>query len=114
MRDECAAATPAITAMRTGKVSGGVGMIGNREGAKNELHFLPLFAPHLGSPLVTAVARAALDSHVRIAQLHIRHVDPDGEETNDPGNSAIMPSGRLKRGWHTCAPANCPSRVASS
>jgi hypothetical protein len=94
LRAECIAATPLIESMR------------REAGAKqrltdHELHFLPLFAPHLGNPLVTAVARAVLDSHVRVAQLHVRHVPPDQEETGEPSNAAIMPSGRYKRGWHT-------------
>jgi hypothetical protein len=128
---ECVEATPRIDAMR--REMGRVGSDGMRAqlgsardqppqgdpgvvasgglaapyqfAGKNELHFLPQFAAHLGAPLVTAVARAALDSHVRVAQFHVRHVPPDQEvDTGKPSNSAIMPSGRGKRGWHTdCA-----------
>lgn len=67
---------------------------------RHELHFLPKFAKHLGGQHVTAVARAALDSHVRIAQLHLRHVSPNQQfDTGKPSNSDIMATGRSKRGW---------------
>lgn len=73
----------------------GVGING-----RHELHFLPEFAKHLGGQHVTAVARAALDSHVRIAQLHVRHVSPNQKvDTGKPSNTDIMASGRSKRGW---------------
>lgn len=77
----------------------GVGING-----RHELHFLPEFAKHLGGRHVTAVARAALDSHVRIAQLHVRHVSPNQKtDTGKPSNSDIMASGRSKRGWCVAA-----------
>ena len=67
----------AITARKVGDMRFGDG----GEVPRNELLFLPKYAKHLGGAHVTAVARAALDSHVRIAQLHVRHVPPNQEDT---------------------------------
>lgn len=75
MRDECIRATPLIELMRNAswghrQDTGGISQAGHTP----ELLFLPQFAPHLGNAAVTGVARAMLDTHVRVAQNHIRHV----------------------------------------
>lgn len=98
---ECVEATEKIQSMRRAAIA--ARKIGDGgEVTRNELHFLPKYAKHLGGAHMTAVARAALDSHVRIAQLHVRHVPPNqAVDTRKPSNSDIMASGRSKRGWHT-------------
>ena len=105
---ECIEATGQIQEMRRAAIAarkvGDMRFGDGGEVPRNELLFLPKYAHALGGAHVTAVARAALDSHVRIAQLHVRHVPPNQEDTGEPSNSDIMASGRSKRGWHTCAP----------
>ena len=109
---ECIEATGQIQDMRRAAIAarkvGDMRFGDGGEVPRNELLFLPKYAKHLGGAHVTAVARAALDSHVRIAQLHVRHVPPNQEDTGEPSNSDIMASGRSKRGWHTCATALPP------
>jgi len=61
---------------------------------------LPLLAPHLAEPAVVGVARAALDEHVRIAQMHPRVL-----RTSGFGGTRGTPDARE---WHTDWPHDLP------
>jgi ectoine hydroxylase-related dioxygenase (phytanoyl-CoA dioxygenase family) len=61
----------------------------------SDLVWMPLYTSHLAHPTVTAVARAMLDDHLRIAQFNFRAIGvSDEEKLRDPGQW-------LKREWHT-------------
>jgi ectoine hydroxylase-related dioxygenase (phytanoyl-CoA dioxygenase family) len=61
---------------------------------------LPLLTAHLAHPAVVAVARAALDAHVRIAQMHPRVLRASGF-----GGTPGTPESRE---WHTDWPHDLP------
>ena len=115
VRHECVEATPAILdGLRTApehtlstqtpaQASGGGYTRPNRHVAT----YLPLFAAALGHPALLGIARSLLDPHVRVAQMHVRHVGSDMDDIladRQPQGGA----GRLRRGWHTCAPPYVP------
>ena len=59
----------------------------------NDLEFLPEFRRHLASPFTTGLARAVLDDHVRIAQIHVRPIAADSDATSSPEKpSAASPA----------------------
>ena len=58
---------------------------------------LPLLAPHLAESAVVGVARAALDEHVRIAQMHPRVLAASGRERATP-RSPTGPVAAIARG----------------
>ena len=67
--------------------------------APNDIIWMPQFAKQLANPLVTSLARRILDDHLRIAQLHLRIIDPDQE--NQPGGHGLIDiRGANTRGWH--------------
>eukprot|EP01047_Picozoa_sp_COSAG01_P073091 COSAG01_NODE_11810_length_1854_cov_3.327189_2_plen_341_part_01 len=91
VHNEVVEATPRIRAAQKLAAPGGM---------QNQVLFLPRYQRYLSHPLVVAIAREMLDTHVRIAQTHIRHVSPDGTATADGGRFGGR-VGRLMRGWHT-------------
>ena len=57
---------------------------------------------YLANPVTTAVARHVLDDHLRIAQLHTRHVKNDDAFIKNKGVDEFKKMrGSEKRGWHT-------------
>lgn len=61
----------------------------------SDLVWMPKYAQHLGHPMVTAVAKAMLDDHVRIAQFNFRAIGVTAEE------QLANPNRKLMREWHT-------------
>ena len=70
----------------------------------NDIVWMPRFARHLASPVVTALARCVLDDHLRIAQLHPRIVEADKPEGTGGAGRRENP---VVRGWHTDCPTTC-------
>ena len=106
MHDECAAATPLIERMRADSWARREDTNGmSQAGHTPEALFLPLFTPHLGNALVTGIAREMLDTHVRIAQNHIRHVvaqdAPSAEDWMSERTRTTSSEHRGRRLWHT-------------
>ncbi|MBE84968.1 MAG: hypothetical protein CME21_20620 [Gemmatimonadetes bacterium] len=64
----------------------------------NDIVWMPKYAQHLAHPAVTAVARHVLDDHVRIAQLHSRHLPVDGKHGGPVSKHRGDPE---TREWHT-------------
>lgn len=91
VHDEVVEATPRIRAAQNLAAPGEM---------HNQVLFLPKYQQYLSHQLVVSVARAMLDTHVRIAQTHIRHVSPDSTATKD-GGCFGGDAGRSTRGWHT-------------
>ena len=104
VHDECTAVTPLIREAQKLAAPGEM---------PNQVLFLPKFQQYLSHPLVVCIARALLDTHVRIAQTHIRHVPPDGTGNAGASNSTPMPCGRLQRGWHTDWPHDLSTCAAT-
>ena len=68
----------------------------------NDVIWMPKYAQHLASPVITAVARHILDDHLRIAQLHSRHIQPDKPDGYFGGGASTPHRGRSSsREWHT-------------
>jgi hypothetical protein len=61
----------------------------------SDLVWMPKYAKHLGHPMVTAVAKAMLDDHIRIAQFNFRAIGVTAEE------QLANPNRKLMREWHT-------------
>ena len=105
MHDECAAATPLIERMRADSWARREDTNGmSQAGHTPEALFLPQFTPHLGNALVTGIAREMLDTHVRIAQNHIRHVVPHDAPPAEDWMSERRTTSDEHRGrrlWHT-------------
>ena len=66
----------------------------------NDIIWMPQFAKHLANPLVTSLTSHVLDDHLRIAQLHLRIVDPD-QDGLPGGHGPVEIRGANTRGWHT-------------
>jgi hypothetical protein len=65
-----------------------------------DLLWMPLLSQHLAHPVVTAVARSALDDHLRIAQFNYRAIPRSSEEQiREPGREML-------REWHTDWPVS--------
>ena len=65
----------------------------------NDIVWLPKYAAFLANPTITAIARAVLDDHLRIGQLHLRHI-AGASEDGSPGG--WFGNGRSDlRAWHT-------------
>ena len=68
----------------------------------NDIIYMPKFARYLAAPQLTAVARHALDDHLRIAQLHARTVPADRKDGSGSGFGPAKRRGNANfRGWHT-------------
>ncbi len=64
--------------------------------------WMPQYARHLANPVTTAVARHVLDDHLRIAQMHTRHIKNDDAFIENEGVDEFKKMrGSEKRGWHT-------------
>ncbi|MFL2528669.1 MAG: phytanoyl-CoA dioxygenase family protein [Candidatus Azotimanducaceae bacterium] len=65
----------------------------------NDIVWLPKYAAFLANATITAVARAVLDDHLKIGQLHLRHIVAASED-GSPGG--WFGTGRPDlRAWHT-------------
>ena len=75
--------------------------VGHPPKPPNDIVWMPRFARHLASPVVTALARRVLDDHLRIAQLHPRIVPAD-----KPDETGVAPreTPRRARMAHGLAP----------
>ncbi len=68
----------------------------------NDVVWLPEYAKHLAHPTTTATAKAVLDDHLRIAQLHLRPVASDAADGTPGGFGRPQFRGRKDtREWHT-------------
>ena len=68
----------------------------------NEIIWMPQFAPHMPTPVITAVARRVLDDHLRISQLHLRFIRTDKTFIEKEGGDQFKRMrGLHKREWHT-------------
>ena len=75
--------------------------VGHPPKPPNDIVWMPRYAQHLASPVVTAVARRVLDEHLRIAQLHLRIIEADRPDGTPGGFGAVARRGRDVREWHT-------------
>ena len=65
----------------------------------NDIVWLPKYAVFLANARITAIAKAVLDDHLRIGQLHLRHISGTSED-GSPGG--WFGTGRPDlRAWHT-------------
>ena len=78
----------------------------------NDIVWLPKYAKFLAHPSVTSIARAVLDDHLKIAQLHLRHIAAASED-GDPGGFFGMGRSDL-RDWHTVWPHDLMSYGAGN
>ena len=116
VRDEVMAAQPIIEAnvaavreLKSGNIDGEtppvelrpVRRAGHPPKPPNDLVRMPLYAQHLATPVVTALARHVLDDHLRIAQLHLRIIEADRPDGTLGGFGPVQSRGRGFRGWHT-------------
>ena len=63
---------------------------------------MPQYAQHLAHPVIAAVARHALDDHLRIAQLQPRFILADAPDGTPGGFGSVKHRGRAdSREWHT-------------
>ncbi len=68
----------------------------------NDIVWMPQYGKHLANPFVTAVARRALDDHLRIAQLHLRIIETSRTDGTPGGFGSVKYRGRPdSREWHT-------------
>ena len=67
----------------------------------NDVIWMPQYARHLATPVITAVARHVLDDHLRIAQLHTRFIKTDKEYYKGRADTVMTERGRDRREWHT-------------
>ena len=86
-----------------------------RAASVNPLVLTPKYAEQLAQPVVAAVARSMLDSHVRIAMQNDRIILSDDDTPNgEPGGFGPIPNrGPDGREWHTFA-APLPSLLVAS
>ena len=67
----------------------------------NDIVWLPHYAPYLGHPAITAVARRVLDDHLKIAQLHLRPIAAAAGAAPGGFGTAKYRGRADTREWHT-------------
>ncbi len=68
----------------------------------NDIVWLPEYAKYLAHPTITAIARAVLDDHLKIAQLHLRPLVGPSDDGTPGGFGHARHRGRADtREWHT-------------
>lgn len=76
--------------------------VGHPPKPPNDIIWMPQYARYLANPVITTLARKALDDHLRIAQINTRIIETDKEDGTPGGFGNVKHRGRADgREWHT-------------